>query len=332
MNYQKIYDSIIHNAQGQGRTKDTDYYERHHIIPTALGGPDTKSNIVLLTAREHFMSHWLLYKMTDGINKNKMAHAWFSMCRRSDGQKREKITSKKYEYAKRAHAIAVSNCFKGRKLSDKELHRRKYNNPRARIVIFEDVCFTCVRDAAQHFNVQPSVIRKVESGKLPYQYLYDLSFRQKHNGNKISVALKGKSKGKTYEDIYGIDTAERLKESRRKERLGYKHSKETREKMSAARKGKPSWNKDKSFSDESKKKMSESRKGRSHNRLKYTVLTPSNDYIHINEQIGLRKWLRDNYNMEISTAIKTSLKSGEPIKRGKWKGYTFYAEPRKQID
>lgn len=280
MNYQKIYDSIIHNAQVQERTKDIDYYERHHIIPTALGGLDNKSNTVLLTAREHFVCHWLLYKMTNGIDKSKMAHAWFSMCRRSDGQKREKISSKKYEYAKRAHAIAVSERTKGVPHS-KEVKKRR-----------------------QAANV----------------------------GGKVSNALKGRWKGKTYEEMYGKETAKRLKELRRQAKVGNTHSEDTRKKISESKIGKPSWNKGKTFSEESKKKMSESRKGRPHNRLKYTIITPSNDRIDIEESIGLRKWLKDNYDMSISTSIKTSLKSSEPVKRGKWKGYTFYAEPRNRAD
>lgn len=332
MNYQKIYNEIITKAQSQVRTKDVDYYENHHIIPSSLGGKDTNNNIVLLTAREHFICHWLLYKMTSGVDKNKMAHAWYSMCRRSDGQKREKITSRKYEYARRSHAEAAKFFHKNRKLSEKELHRRKHNNPRARRVIFRDVCFTCVRNAARHFNVQPSIIRKVESEELPYQYLYDLDFRQKYNGSRISKSLKGKNKGKTYEEMYGIETAEKLKEERRKARTGYKLREETRKKISESRMGKSSWNKGKTFSKETCKRISEARKGKSNNKLKYTVITPSNEHIDIDESVGLRKWLKDTYDEKICTSIKTSLKIGESVQRGKWKGYTFYAEPRNRAD
>jgi hypothetical protein len=277
MNYQKIYDEIIIKAQSQVRTKNADYYESHHIVPSSLGGQNTKDNLVLLTAREHFVCHWLLYKMTSGVDKNKMAHAWFSMSRISDGQKREKISSRKYEYAKQAHAKSVSERTKGVPYS-KEIKRR--------------------RDES---NV----------------------------GQKISKSLKGKNKGKSYEEIYGSETAEKLKEKRRKSKIGYTHNEETRKKISESRMGQSSWNKGKTFSEETCKRISEARKGKSNNKLKYTVITPLNEHIDIDESVGLRKWLEDTYNEKICTSIKTSLKIGEPVQRGKWKGYSFYAESRK---
>lgn len=46
------------------RTKDkSNYYESHHILPRSLGGGNEKSNLVLLTAREHFIAHKLLVKV-----------------------------------------------------------------------------------------------------------------------------------------------------------------------------------------------------------------------------------------------------------------------------
>lgn len=35
----------------------------HHILPRSLGGLDTEENLVLLTFREHFLAHYLLYKI-----------------------------------------------------------------------------------------------------------------------------------------------------------------------------------------------------------------------------------------------------------------------------
>jgi hypothetical protein len=79
MNYQRIYDSIIENAKLQNRKKKQGiYYEEHHIIPKCLGGKDRKINLVLLTAKEHFVCHHLLYKANP---KNiKLYYAFFCMC------------------------------------------------------------------------------------------------------------------------------------------------------------------------------------------------------------------------------------------------------------
>lgn len=41
----------------------SNYYENHHIIPRSLNGSNSSENLVLLTAREHFICHWLLVKI-----------------------------------------------------------------------------------------------------------------------------------------------------------------------------------------------------------------------------------------------------------------------------
>ncbi len=51
------------------------YSEIHHILPTCLGGTNSPENLVRLTAREHFVCHLLLVKMTSGIAKYKMERA-----------------------------------------------------------------------------------------------------------------------------------------------------------------------------------------------------------------------------------------------------------------
>jgi hypothetical protein len=91
MNHLRIYESIIQTAKFENRIKlrktNTNYvyYENHHILPRCLGGTDDKENLVLLTAREHYVCHKLLtyiykgnrkialafHKMTYGIHKNK---------------------------------------------------------------------------------------------------------------------------------------------------------------------------------------------------------------------------------------------------------------------
>ena len=37
----------------------------HHIVPRAEGGSDDESNLVMLTAREHYIAHLLLAKIYD---------------------------------------------------------------------------------------------------------------------------------------------------------------------------------------------------------------------------------------------------------------------------
>jgi hypothetical protein len=74
MDYELIYNRIIRNAVNQKRIKNKDqYYERHHIVPKCLGGTNNKNNLVLLTAKEHFIAHHLLWKIHP--DNNKIAYA-----------------------------------------------------------------------------------------------------------------------------------------------------------------------------------------------------------------------------------------------------------------
>ena len=62
MNYQRIYDQIIDRARKEQRAKKQGtYYESHHIVPRSEGGSNKYSNLVLLTAKEHYIAHLLLY-------------------------------------------------------------------------------------------------------------------------------------------------------------------------------------------------------------------------------------------------------------------------------
>ena len=94
--YTTWYYSIINTAKNRTLPKDI-YTENHHIIPKALNGSNDKDNLVRLTAREHFICHWLLTKMAEGEAKHKMIYAVWSMVRKGKGQERYKMTSRTYE-------------------------------------------------------------------------------------------------------------------------------------------------------------------------------------------------------------------------------------------
>ena len=62
MNYLNIYNELCSTRKKESRSKDNGiYYEEHHIKPKWLGGEDKKYNLVLLTAREHYLAHYLLF-------------------------------------------------------------------------------------------------------------------------------------------------------------------------------------------------------------------------------------------------------------------------------
>jgi hypothetical protein len=117
--YTKCYYRIISVAKSRTLTG---YVEKHHIIPKSFGGTNEKENIVKLTAREHFICHRLLVKMTEGDLKKKMIHAVWSMTRSSNNQSRLKITGRTYdtirtEFSKMLSSTRKGVMNKGKKLS-----------------------------------------------------------------------------------------------------------------------------------------------------------------------------------------------------------------------
>lgn len=79
MNYLKIYNSLIHKRKIiQPLIKNPNMItELHHIIPRSISFDDSKSNLVRLTSKEHFICHLLLVKIyeNDPVNYNKMLAA-----------------------------------------------------------------------------------------------------------------------------------------------------------------------------------------------------------------------------------------------------------------
>ncbi len=108
MNYQKIYDQLISKAQSENRKKNFGvYYENHHITPKCMGGSDEQANLILLTAREHFLAHWLLYRIYP--NDSKLAFAFFRNCSHNTKLSNKVFTpsSRSFAEAREAHVKAL---------------------------------------------------------------------------------------------------------------------------------------------------------------------------------------------------------------------------------
>ena len=65
--------SIVSNAKNR---TISGYIEKHHIIPKSCGGSNKKENLVALTAKEHFICHLLLTKMTENNYRIKMRNSF----------------------------------------------------------------------------------------------------------------------------------------------------------------------------------------------------------------------------------------------------------------
>lgn len=205
--YSKLYYKITSNAK-QRITEG--YTELHHIIPQSLGGSNDKDNLVELTAREHFICHWLLIKMTEGDERGKMLYALQGMKAENKFQNRyhTKITARVYEKYRIEHAGNHSKTMKGRpawnkgrKLGGDELeqHRERTRNRK----------IDPVKQALGQQKRIAKILGRTQSEETKL---------------KKSLALKGKPKG---------PMSEEQKQMRREKQKGVVKSKESLEKRKA---------------------------------------------------------------------------------------------------
>lgn len=108
MNYQLHYDNLIKTRKTRIPIPGI-YYEKHHIIMKSMGGTNKQGNLVFLTAREHFLAHWLLWRI---YRNRKAAFAFFAfsmMCKNEIYNKRKIVSSRGYAEMREA----MSNRCKG---------------------------------------------------------------------------------------------------------------------------------------------------------------------------------------------------------------------------
>lgn len=123
--YTKWYFKIVNNSKIQNRVKGEIYYEKHHKIPKSLGGNNTKSNIVLLTGREHYICHLLLTKMCIEKEHHYAMIKAFHILTHSKGIK---INSRLFSSRREEYSKACSQYRKGKKLSEETKQKIKENH------------------------------------------------------------------------------------------------------------------------------------------------------------------------------------------------------------
>lgn len=119
--------------------KDDNYYESHHIIPKSLGGNNLSENIVLLTPKEHFITHLLLTKMTKTKKDTyKMCKA-LALMSALNIKSAKGYTSRLYTYHRKHISRTISeqytgsgNPFYGKKHTDELKRWFSENNPTKR--------------------------------------------------------------------------------------------------------------------------------------------------------------------------------------------------------
>lgn len=107
--YTSLYEKIVTKAT-QRLPVSTTQVEKHHILPKCfgLGGAKDKTNLVLLSHREHFVAHKLLTKMFSGKHQRQMGFAFWAMATLHNGRR---SVSRYYASAKQAMVTARTGQF-----------------------------------------------------------------------------------------------------------------------------------------------------------------------------------------------------------------------------
>lgn len=128
MNYKAIYRQLVQKRlENPLKKQRCTGVEEHHILPKCMGGSNNKTNLVVLTYKEHFVAHHLLWK----IYKTPQLAFAFSLMRYRNGRK-SKINVKEYEKLRTAMRDYMSQKKKdnknwlGRKHKDET--KRKISN------------------------------------------------------------------------------------------------------------------------------------------------------------------------------------------------------------
>lgn len=193
MNYQKIYDNLIECRKALSYKG---YTEKHHIIPRCLGGNDEPSNLVYLSAREHFIAHALLCKIYPG--NFKLASALMLMSTDKAGNR---INNRLYSYHRKIFAKANSQFFKEywKNNNHPMLGRKNPHTDRTRRIISESSKkslekiripihmysldgtyikrFNSITEAAKEVNGGASNIKYCADGKFQYAYKFRWSWK-----------------------------------------------------------------------------------------------------------------------------------------------------------
>lgn len=135
--------------------------------------------------------------------------------------------------------------------------------------------------------------------------------------------------GKTHEEIFGNEKAADIRKKYIKSMIwksgedhaffGKKHTEAAKEKIAKANKGNRSRT-GQTNSEEANRKLSEFRKNAHISKHNYKVTDPEGN-THLVEKIGLRSWFFMKFNAKLPSALKKSVKSGEIVQRGNWKGW-----------
>lgn len=144
--YINRYNSFI--EQYKIAKRQSEHYEIHHIFPKSMGGTNDKDNLILLTAREHYIAHWIL------------AHAYGSGMWYAFWMMNTDTRCKHYRYRNS----------RGYEKAQYEQRKLVSNNMKGHVTCYDEVLHKHVNISTEEFHSNPVRYRHASKGKATYVY------------------------------------------------------------------------------------------------------------------------------------------------------------------
>jgi len=222
--YEKWYQQITQNGKTSRQPGD----ERHHILPRSLGGSEDRSNIAFVTAREHFICHWLLTKIYPAGEEHwKMVNAFRMMRAENPRQKRytTKITARVYENLKKEYSILQSQRVSGENnpMHGDKFFRSEEGKTRQRKAVLGD------NNGAKQEQARKKIIEsKLGRKRAPFsnEWRAKLSAAKSGtNNNRYGVVVTDETRRKIGDKIRGRKQTQEEKAKRSAANIGKKREK-----------------------------------------------------------------------------------------------------------
>jgi len=191
MNYFLAYQRLV--AKATARVCPDGYVERHHILPKALGGSDDSSNLVALTAREHFIAHVLLAKIHGGT-------MWQAVIVMKGGKNRY-CNSRLFEIARRYAFIEREKSIKQKRIADPSfdayMHKVRSEATKHRVEGYQSEAGEKFKE---RFATDHEYASKISKNRAKAQEASVAAVRLK-SSKKTEKILAMRAEGKKYSDI-----------------------------------------------------------------------------------------------------------------------------------
>jgi hypothetical protein len=262
MDYKKIYDDLMQSRllMKEERIKSKkagEYFEAHHIVPVCMGGEGHRTdyrhdNIVMLTAREHYIAHGLLFLV---YRTRELAFALHCICTLKHKRDSDyKVSARLYDFLKQERKkLGVSSetrlkrslKLKGRVVSKETREKLRIAHTGRKLPDYQKIKMSMSRTGKVHSEESKQKMRESALGKkMSAEAIEKMSRYRKGKKFRLGVVSTEETRRKIGESKIG-----------NKYRLGSKHTEESKQKISNSMSGRK-------VSEETKQKISNSMSGR----------------------------------------------------------------------